>query len=740
MYLACFLSIILTFPAQLVLTDFCGHYSVLTKTNSFYLTQKFEQTINIGFENYSKTFKQLEKQADLFSAIAQNYSNDKQLNDLEPNQLIPFRPDANLILISSKQTNLLPAECKKHGAQLLNFEPHEVHTLKNLMKENSITKMAFFGFPSNKFLHSPSLQILDEPSDPTSYFSKLGIVSYPIMSTDGTISYPSTNIPADYEAPAFCIKKNNFWDLPGNNRNTFKNTISKIISSASAIKKLSNVMNNLATQTSKLPSQIASLIPGKYIPSPPVILTKMVNFLRKFNNVPAWENSVPSDFNNFLQYLGNFKQAAKIFKDKKQTQSNEHVFNNFIISNRSLSLPSVDVDRLMAFLKLDPVFFGIGGSVELYPAAKATSTETTTAATSPSSVTEPPSMTATIKMNIFDRRDTIEIYTVKPLIINDSITSINYVTKTLRHQMASEEEPIPINCITIETEHTPICDGFQTSGAENIHNDALLACGRALFSTKISPDYEKCPRTSFNSTVPLAYRADCEDNGVNTVVLSSARPVQTEVYCDTFLVSSNLFQNFPVTFDSDCEIREKLNDTSKILLPQFHTDFLQQQKVSRISTQAPPRLTTTIAPVSFLQNPTSLILIGTIAITIIALIFTIFLLALFDPKRCLTVTQNLCCCFFRFYQCCRICCNPETCCRCCTDTPDIEQAIEMRHKVRRNNYQSDTVSRTPSAPDFNQPPHNPEILPFINPKSPAQSRRSSIHSIKTDIPRPYQNR
>jgi hypothetical protein len=57
-----------------------------------------------------------------------------------------------------------------------------------------------------------------------------------------------------------------------------------------------------------------------------------------------------------------------------------------------------------------------------------------------------------------------------------------------------------------------------------------------------------CP---FNSTVPLAYRADCGDTGVNTVILSSTQPVLTEVYCNTFLDSSNFFSIVTEKFEKN---------------------------------------------------------------------------------------------------------------------------------------------------------------------------------------------
>ncbi len=56
-----------------------------------------------------------------------------------------------------------------------------------------------------------------------------------------------------------------------------------------------------------------------------------------------------------------------------------------------------------------------------------------------------------------------------------------------------EEEPSPISCITEPNEEYKICEGFQSPGVENLHQNNLLLCGQALQSLNDSIEIDKCP-------------------------------------------------------------------------------------------------------------------------------------------------------------------------------------------------------------------------------------------------------
>jgi hypothetical protein len=96
----------------------------------------------------------------------------------------------------------------------------------------------------------------------------------------------------------------------------------------------------------------------------------------------------------------------------------------------------------------------------------------------------------------------------------------------------------------------------------------------------------KCPL----ATAPdytLAHRARCSPSGVPTAIVSSARPLRIGLVCDNVVMDSKDFKLFPVRIETECEISEISNDSRKPLLPQFHSDFLQNQKIENIATETP---------------------------------------------------------------------------------------------------------------------------------------------------------
>ena len=85
--------------------DICGRYAVLIHTDEFYMTQPYSKTINVGFDNYLETLKQLELHATKFKTIADEYETVEKIQSTEPHSLIPFTNEKNLIPISTRLLN-----------------------------------------------------------------------------------------------------------------------------------------------------------------------------------------------------------------------------------------------------------------------------------------------------------------------------------------------------------------------------------------------------------------------------------------------------------------------------------------------------------------------------------------------------------------------------------------------------------------------------------------------------------
>ena len=712
----------------MVRSDICGHYSVLTEIQSFFITQPFTQTINIGFEDYFSAMTELRAQATKFNIIAQNYTSRDKLKLMEPQTLIPFGPNKNLIKIPETQHTLLMAECQKYGAQFLSFDPWDKQDLLKILKEQNLESVPFFAYQTPRSLLSRGIKLLESPLVPANLL-KIGVTGYPLLYQNGTIGYPEPGqTEAEFRSVALCEKENNYWDRSSENQKTFTNLLGKILNKIPQLFDTGSTFIDTIAMINKLPKPSFSVMANKYSFSAPSSLVQMVNLFQKYNNKNSWETSKPTAILDFLNFTPNFNKIINLFKFKKPKKLTDQI----IFSNNSILLSTVEEERLLTFLGLEPEQFGISGPVGIQPVMVLPENPTTENEEKKST-----SMAAQIKMNIYDRKDIVRIHTVRPLISNGQVTTVTHVVVTPRYVQATESEPVPHQCTKSEKDAIQVCEGFQTTGPEEQHQQTLLTCGRALTQTNVSVDFNKCP-TKPSPPNPLVYRANCD--GERMVVLSSPYPLTIKVYCDTFVEESKQFNSFPVYIQTECEIREVLNETDKILLPQLQVDFHQQQRVRKIVTMKP---TTIIAKEIYSlleEKPWVLTLAIAISITVILLFFLILVLALFDPQRCKKVTEKrICCCFICMHRKCQKCCG-KTSCSCCKPENDITQ-IEMKYIPRRNQYS--TNNSTTSAPplDLDKVLEDNELTSFIPSKLPLSRRssRSSVNEIKMEAKKNQNN-
>ena len=686
--------------------DLCGKYSVLTEIDHFYISQPFSQQISIDFKNYIDIFSTLGNQMERFKLIANNYSSIELLNAKEPKSLIPFTPSKNIIKVTSAASEL-PIECEKVNAQVLNFEPNEKSEILKILQQENIDKAQIFSLPVQKSLYSPNFQILNSPARPEVQFKNISTGLFPFITKAGPIQYAeSNNFTMGAVEIGLCSKPNNYWDRDAYKPN-FVRTLKSIINSLGKLKTLKDSVLKLPNFFKSLSTPQAPVRALDYKLSHPPQISKIITFFQKFNNVENWENSIPTDFSYFSDFKNTFKEIVKHFRMKPSVNTN--IFSNFIFKNQTLTLPQVDNEQMLNYLGLDPERFGLCGPVHFNPLLVVP-----TPSSSPS--TDPSEIIANINTRIFDRTDLATTFIVKPIIFNNTITTVKYVTQALRHAQASIEEPTPFKCTTQEGEK--ICEGYQTPGTEDQHQFDLLICGRALAQTNESIDIEKCPTTTAPLNV-LAYRAECVP-GVSTVVLSSVDPVRVSTVCDTHHQATNIFNTFPAFIETECEIKINVNTTDKTLLPQLQHDFFQNQAIGRVVTMRPSNITAPPEP-EFTLSPLALIFISTIGAALASLMSFISILAIFDPQKCLGITKTICCCYVRFFHCCARCCRKD---QYSPPTQDEDiKSIKNRKAIIKSQY----PSRHSLA---SAPPSEHEVSRFLPGVSPPLSRRSSTHQIK----------
>ena len=700
-------------------TDVCGKYAILTKIDEFYISQPFSQKIAIDFVEFSQAFDSIKLNILKFEDIAKNYSKIENLKAIENLPLIPFTPEKNLIKIQADHAEL-PRNCQKYNAQLLTIEPSEKPLLAKIMKQIGIDTAPLFSIAVSKSLHSPNFKVLDSPEDDTkSKLQSVGNEFFPYFSAaDKIIRYTRRgNNTSTVVAPALCSKSNNFWDRSPYMK-FFTKTVQSILRTIQPLKQLSELTENVFSVFNGLSKPQAQVISDNYIIPAPVILTKISSFLQKFNNIKNWENSKPTEISDFLDYIKNFKELNKHY-NQRNLNTKKHQFFDFL-QNTSATIDFDEGDqRLLMHLGLSPDRFGISGPVQVRPlqsighSNNRNQEENTT------------SIYAEVSFRLFDRLDLAKIYDVKPLIFNNNkITTTKYLVGLVRHAQASLEEPTPINCIKKEEDEIKICDGFQTPGINIEQPSNSLSCGRALMSANDTINIDKCPTTAAPDEA-LAYRAECVP-GVRSVVLSSVRPLKISIDCDTTESLANIFENFPVTINTECAVKETRNEVTKILLPQLQDNFYQDQKVGGISIYRPPVLTANNSngPLS----TTALIILATIGATLVSVILSIVMLAIFDPAKCLNASKLMCCGMIKLFYCCQNCC--KECCK-CKPIPDENERERDNQRRMRNYYPSQTS--IPSAP-----PDDIAMQSFL-PKTPVTlSRNPSIHDIKQAEPRKSQ--
>ncbi len=451
--------------------DICAYYAILTKIDEFHLTQQINQTIGIDLSNMISEMESVESASNAFKMIAeQSYSSEEKLKETEPELLIPFTPDYNLIKVTGPNPNFANL-CKMKGGKVLEFEPETKSKLTSILTNLAIGSTPFKAYPDKSYLVSGKGSVLDAPASPEAKLIHLKS-AYAQIRGDGQIEYPGENTLASIATTpvtGLCLKPNNYWDLQSSSRNKWLKAVKIIVNS---IRSIPTWKESAMQLISKIPvearTQAQAAVQKVVLQAPPQ-LKNMISFFNKYQYKENWENSSPSDGSDFFTYIDNFKAMAKFFKK----------ILNLHPKKGLLTLPAKDLN------------------IKEHMAVRGLSTQSSNSMTvrplhmvrqeGQEEGTPPSLMTAQVLAEGMDEDDLVSIYMVKPLISlvpehqpTPIIVDVTYIVQTKKQFRALQQQPHPYGCQEANQDHQKTCKGFHMPRATKLHANDALKCGKSI--------------------------------------------------------------------------------------------------------------------------------------------------------------------------------------------------------------------------------------------------------------------
>jgi len=564
--------------------EICGQYAILSKIDEFYMVQEIKKKVNIDLTQIIDEVDLIEAPGTLFKNIAEQYNTEEKLAATEPDVLIPYTHNFNLIKIQGTNPTFASI-CKQKGARMLEFEPEFKGKIANIMATHGIQSTPFKAYPDKTYLVSGRGSVIDTPATPETKFPQLKY-AYPQLRQDGLFEYPLeanlVNI-NNSMTTGFCLKPNNYWDLHTPARTKWLRAIKQIINSINSIPVWKEAAAKLIT---KLPlGQQTTETIKKVILRAPAQLRGMVTFFDKYQFKESWENTSPSDGSDFFTYLNDFKAIGNFFKRLLRLNPKKG----------TVILPLDEAELLKEQMAQGDLNIPNSTSLMVRPLHMARKN-------GEDDSNLPSVMVAEIQTEGMDKDDLISIYLVKPLITvmpevdnNPVIPNITYIVQTKKEARAMQQQPLPYGCAdddqNIHEDHIiKYCRGFHIPKTTSLSTQKELMCGRALISDEKSENIKYCPMQQ-PPDKPLVYQVQCQEM---TAAISSPRPVHVRIRCNGKLTLMKTYTTFPVYFKTNCEIRELVGLKEEVLLPQKYdelTDLFDNETENgeEISVIAPPQ-------------------------------------------------------------------------------------------------------------------------------------------------------
>ncbi len=619
--------------------EICGHYAVITKIDEFLITQKIKKTLDIDLTPVMDEMGSAELSSFKFRSIAEQYNTEEKLRLQEPDQLIPFTSDFNLIKVSGTNPTFANI-CKTKGARMVEFEPEKKDILVGIMTSLGVESTPVRAYVDKTYLVTSKGSVLDAPVAPETKLLHLKS-AYAQFTNEGQFEYPRENtLPtiATTIITGLCMKPNNYWDLQTTSHQKWLNvikTILKTIQSFSSWKDAATKMisripigTNNQARTSNT-QRIAMRLPDQF--------RKIMSFFNKYQARESWENSNPRDSHDFFSYLDNFKAVAKYFGKILHLHP----------TKKTLTLPVEEMSQLKEHMAVRGLSAQSSNSMIVRPIQVA-QTENQQDGTSTSI------MTAEVSADGADEDDLVTIYLVKPFIRTEDqiiiLPNISHIIQKKDQFRATQQQPIPFGCNHNQDE-TKTCQGFHMPKVTSIQMQDALKCGKALMSTTNTTEITKCPMQP-PVFKPLVYQVQCLEM---TAAISSIQPMQVRVYCDGVLKLNKRYTTFPIYFNTYCEIREFINAEEKVILPQRYDEILQTPasmddilKIVPIQLNSTSEITLLEQITSYMQTPKGIFII-VISLVSVCFLFCLYCcMARFFPKFTKKCFKVICCNYYIF--------------------------------------------------------------------------------------------
>ena len=500
--------------------DVCNPNVVLKELEVFKLEQRVVKDIPLDFGPYIDLFNSLNKHKDQFQEIASNYTRAETYTVEEPDPLIPYTLNDNLIRIEVKSSDF-DLECRKKGAIMIDLSPS---TNKNaLIKAMKLSKLDKTPIKLFNF-HGRALNFDGTPvgETPTTYIGANLAKNWVSLLQDGSIQYPTVAEDTSV-VPGFCQRRSNFWDSGTPNKNLFMGLMRKMVQEFPLFNKnLGQIIKLFKTKTRNSTDSIQLTLP------PPLIT---LDFLfKKFHSIRNWHDSTSSDFSNFVDLLSLLKKSRHYFKNL--------VANNYVAEPSSL-IEKLGVDNSK-----------FEGTNHLH-------------------VSSSKGDLSTISTDIIDKSDIYTLYKIVPVIHHGTVPPVHFMIKNNLKVFLFITRPSLTQCVK-DADEIQICKSWE---GDIVHSECLK-----YITGKSSSNNEVCPLAKVSSLL-TSIRTDCQSP--NGVLLSSYKSKAfIRIYCDDIYQAQFAMANTLKSLDTQCEIREVVDNVERVIEPQIVSDLIDERIVS----------------------------------------------------------------------------------------------------------------------------------------------------------------
>ena len=635
-------------------SDLCGKYAILNLMDSFHIGQRVEKIINIDFENYEKLFTSLTAETDSLKTNMEKYDTNSEIEASEPDPLIKFTENFNLIKITADKTQNFNSKCRQKNAALITLEPFMIEELTRIMKLNRIerTPVSIIAIGGDIVSHTGSFLnvITDEARTlmDNNYKKLVGM-----LLVNGTVYFETDSV----EETGLCFKHSNPWDMPGPTRNKFLTTTIKIAKVLPKIKEWTDSFNNFNRKA----KQVLGLVTTnneKYQLALPPQLTSVSNFISKYSKLLSWERTIPANLNDFLGFVTNMRDLIPTLSAKE------------VVSNApSMEIQSVDGARLIAHLGIPP-HFSVSGKLTLTPASGHKQIDD--------------SLPVSVSALVFNTQEVASLYQVKPLIFERKMVDIQYVISWMQKSLSFTSLPSILNCHSGMSDPSEksvkVCSSFQQAGSSLMNISDRTKCATALLSKVSTEDIKFCPVSLAQSSSVTAVRAECVGFSGKVAIVSANKPVKITVKCSETNERTLTYKMFPIKIQTECELRLVEGKSEKLLLPHISSGLAANENIKNggllIVTPSSTLTEDELRDIAIERNNTAIELLKEQNLSINDLfvrnlpylaaglsgftMFSVFLFcicACFGRKKAMNGLWAFWSCFKFIFKCCKCCCK-----------------------------------------------------------------------------------